>query len=605
MRPVIQFEVYYLKDGRWNLHGRFPAAERQESIKEAMSSEGSTGFPTKVIRDTYYPDTNSTETVTIYTSSKYKALAKSATPPPPLVKPQRKGTVRAAAPTQTRPKGAPIGEIVADYLTRAVLSACLSTVGAAFVTGIVSWLLTRMGDAGLPFSPQMSSTLLAFVSIGMFGLGFVAFFRIGGRFRNLIRRMWATASVEAITEQTEVIARQIKISPKDVKPKNPSRAEAELERTTIEVKRQRGDPDVAPQPVDAEAAVAPQAVTPPAPSQPAPKQPEKAPASQVTEPTATPRLIDLIEAKPAATASPSGSSDNLTLERMLLTRFVAERILPLLSDHTEDPITRRGLAYLMSGAVAHLVIVSKLDSVAQDGLLAHGLSQCRLPAGAVDAFRQLRSENYGEAGWQLQDAGRAAMLAYLEGASDTKALSDAWRAWRVPVRLVPKPDAAQDVERPREVYLVTELKHAVHEAIMEFHNRLVRAALEETGGTEIKHTGKGILARYEDCNAAVAAALSIGQSDTTDYGDDAGWFAVALVPGYSDADDPMLSPKVSQVAAIMLDLLRSGDVACDRAVLAHSSRGLPPGTYAHDSQNCVILRNQPPADAPMAGNNYS
>jgi hypothetical protein len=186
------------------------------------------------------------------------------------------------------------------------------------------------------------------------------------------------------------------------------------------------------------------------------------------------------------------------------------------------------------------------------------------------------------------------MAAFLEGGTDTWSLLEAWRNWRVPVRLVqPAPSIAETVP-PYDTFLVTELREATDPAVMEFHNRQVRAALAESGGEEIKHTGKGILARYRDCNAAVSVAISIAEVDSVDFGEHAGWIAVALVPGFSAADDPMLSPRVSQMAETYLTDLRGTEIACDRAVLAAANRGLPPGYFAHDGgADRLVLRRQP------------
>jgi class 3 adenylate cyclase len=46
-------------------------------------------------------------------------------------------------------------------------------------------------------------------------------------------------------------------------------------------------------------------------------------------------------------------------------------------------------------------------------------------------------------------------------------------------------------------------------AIVREHDRLVRRALAEHGGREVKHTGDGIMASFDDVPAAAAAACAI------------------------------------------------------------------------------------------------
>lgn len=41
------------------------------------------------------------------------------------------------------------------------------------------------------------------------------------------------------------------------------------------------------------------------------------------------------------------------------------------------------------------------------------------------------------------------------------------------------------------------------------HDRIVRQALEETGGSEVKHTGDGIMASFESVNGAIESAVKI------------------------------------------------------------------------------------------------
>lgn len=74
MLAVTQFEVHVYQHGRWTIHARYPSEEREEAVRDASATENTTGRPTKVIRETYFPQTNNTETVTVYVSPKTKEL---------------------------------------------------------------------------------------------------------------------------------------------------------------------------------------------------------------------------------------------------------------------------------------------------------------------------------------------------------------------------------------------------------------------------------------------------------------------------------------------------------------------------------------------------
>ena len=66
MLAITQFEVLALQRGRWILHARYSSEERNEAVSDAQSTETSTGFPTKVVRETYFPEVNESERITTY-----------------------------------------------------------------------------------------------------------------------------------------------------------------------------------------------------------------------------------------------------------------------------------------------------------------------------------------------------------------------------------------------------------------------------------------------------------------------------------------------------------------------------------------------------------
>jgi adenylate cyclase len=72
MLRIVQYEVYALHEGRWTLHARYPGAERDDALDDARRTEGRTGYPTKVVRDTYYRDLNYSEETVTYLSPRAK-----------------------------------------------------------------------------------------------------------------------------------------------------------------------------------------------------------------------------------------------------------------------------------------------------------------------------------------------------------------------------------------------------------------------------------------------------------------------------------------------------------------------------------------------------
>ena len=70
-----QFEVYYFQNGRWHVHARYEATEREIAIEEAKSVETNLGYPARVIRETFFPESNTTEEVVTYQGQRAKNIA--------------------------------------------------------------------------------------------------------------------------------------------------------------------------------------------------------------------------------------------------------------------------------------------------------------------------------------------------------------------------------------------------------------------------------------------------------------------------------------------------------------------------------------------------
>ena len=72
MLGVTQFEVYALEQGRWILHARYAGHDQKEALWDARTTEASTCFPTKIVRETFFPEINDSERITTYISPNAK-----------------------------------------------------------------------------------------------------------------------------------------------------------------------------------------------------------------------------------------------------------------------------------------------------------------------------------------------------------------------------------------------------------------------------------------------------------------------------------------------------------------------------------------------------
>ena len=112
------------------------------------------------------------------------------------------------------------------------------------------------------------------------------------------------------------------------------------------------------------------------------------------------------------------------------------------------------------------------------------------------------------------------------------------------------------------------------------HDRIVRAALAETGGREIKHTGDGIMACFASASRAIEGALSI-QATATAWNDTCGHpaplqIAIGLNTGAPIVDNGDLFGTAVNVAARITDCADGGQVLVSDVVrLLSAGKGFP------------------------------
>ena len=68
------FEVYYSQNGRWQLHATYEATQRELAIEDAKGIEAKEGFPSRVVRETFSDETNTSEAAVTWQSPKAKNM---------------------------------------------------------------------------------------------------------------------------------------------------------------------------------------------------------------------------------------------------------------------------------------------------------------------------------------------------------------------------------------------------------------------------------------------------------------------------------------------------------------------------------------------------
>ena len=153
--------------------------------------------------------------------------------------------------------------------------------------------------------------------------------------------------------------------------------------------------------------------------------------------------------------------------------------------------------------------------------------------------------------------------------------------WRTPVghNVMQAPDMLFDEAHAvplLDVYMLTELREeqqladsdvaldAIHDQAMGAHNGVVRTAIAAHGGHEVKHTGKGIFARFPAVQAAIDAAQDVQRGFT----ETASKVAIALVGNTVAGEDPLLSANLVRQAQAIMGRAANGEILCEAQVEA-------------------------------------
>ncbi|MEQ9449449.1 MAG: hypothetical protein RLN70_11185, partial [Rhodospirillaceae bacterium] len=580
-----------------------------------METEHSTGRPTKVVRETFYPDNNSTETVTIYLSPKGKVLASasSAAFSKTLSKSKNAGSGHSRHSKETSSAKRRLS--TRDILFRIVIAVAVSLAATTLIIGIISWMLGRFVEAGVPLSSAAASSILNYGYIAVFLFMFASLFRSRLPLHRLLADLWTTSHT-----RDEMRNERAKMGPPPtVTPKYDRATSPQYLRELQEMKIGRGDLDAAAPPELDEASAQPSTsqsaerseAPQPAPAETGKKKAayakktaaDKDAAQEKTQKAKTEARAEEArdnaqntrkDAEPADIPSAENheteTTNSLQLERMILQKFANDVVRPTVDAMQNDPVTRRGGALVLAGAAAALIETSERGPGVDMELLGGALDAVGLNAGQSELFLSRYSDHVtDEDNRTLVDAGRAAMTSYLAGGSNiVTAVATALAGWRTPFGRPPEdlaqfdtardePAAAEGTSAPMDVYMLTEVRYldpetedldedrldAMHDAAMGTHNARVRKILSSHHGSEITHTGKGIFAQFGSPDEAIDAAMSIQQHYAAD--NNAG-VAISVLGRMSEEEDPSFSPTLSRYAQRLVAQAARGEILCEHRV---------------------------------------
>ena len=477
MKAITYYEVYVVKLGRWALHARLSQGEQTQAIEVARAFEAETGRAAQALEERLEPEAERLTTRVIGQFGQAPADVK--------------------GPSQD-----------ADITSR-IFMVGINAVGiGAIVTVLMAMTLWSFHDSGAApgnaFNMLLMFTFAATVLTA--GLTLVKLYI------PMEWILWRAKSPEAQQRAIETLL----YGNRDPAPK-----------------AAWSPPPVAEPPADMPGAeaVAP-APTLESESQTAPAQP--APPAQRMETNADQgeQTSFQISAAPTETAVPAPTEsliDSATAvmesllekERVQLIAFTDASVAVLMATRPQlQAFERVGLNLYLGGAATALCERGAYSDNVRLDLLRKALEHSGTNVAIADAFAQRLDVSAQRPRFrQLIDAGKAAMNAKLDGIENAPLppLPDLITQWADP--------NVRGAEIKKVTFLLTDivgstaltskLGNSAAQRVVRAHNAAVRAATKNFRGTEVKHTGDGMLLTFPDAAAAARAAIEIQQEGSS------------------------------------------------------------------------------------------
>ncbi|MGC2854487.1 adenylate/guanylate cyclase domain-containing protein [Novispirillum sp. DQ9] len=506
MPTLVHYEVYVQEQRGWILQGRYPGDERDVAIADAKALELDTRLPVRVLKETYSTESSEGTESLVY---KGRFQPKAGSSMQRINSGGPAGAPRGAIETAGMGDAAPFslsdieahygeqamrsrGRATADFMIRMIMVLGASLGLAVLGTALVSVILGRSGAIS---SGGAHSMLLFLVFMALF---------------------LATAVPSAMKYLPQDLFNPPQGGPQQRKPSFWKQLAVVLWPAP------RPDdlvPEAPPPPPVAPAAKA-DPVQPPAPVAEAPAEPPPADAadSAAAQAQAAKDAASAESAAPAEETPDEAKAENPRFEkaRMAAMKFLGGAVNAIKTTHPQlDAYNKFGVNLYLAGACDALAKAHQLDELRQADLVR----ECVEVIGTrPDQARQLVERLGGYRNetryHQMIAAGFTAMEVYLSGHSDPFiAIGGVMKDWNTPQSRQIASNAVTLLFT--DMVGSTDMTQAVGDMaaqdVIRAHNHIVRTALSHFGGREVKHTGDGIMASFDEPEDAVRAAVEIQQ----------------------------------------------------------------------------------------------
>ena len=498
---IVHFEVYVLESRGWMLHARFPRMERDEAVREAKELESTLGIRVKVVRETYNTDANSFDEADVYVSGRDIVPKKGG------ITASSGGSGRTTAPSRTASKGggkpapmaktrtqvafnsAGIGKIILRLTVILLIAAGIGLGALRILPSIIVFLY----DFGFRITAEEYGQLLLPVFALVFLMtGVPMALRFIPRNAKLGLSRTRTVMAAPVPQKQQMDAKKLKKS----LDKLAAKAAAE---EMIPDKWADDEPVDIPSIEDEE--FLPE-IVPDLNEEPPPLQPDPVPEAKTEK-------------------QPPASGPALDAARPVSDRFLdnavatVRKVTPVM-----DKYNVFALNLYMAGALQTLAGAKRLDKAAQRDLLRDALVKLGTPAEMAESFPDKVTEYQLEPRYmRVIQTGRASMDSWISGDEGTPQISlqSMIKDWNRPTGGEKKSSimTVMFTDMVGSTYLTQARGDVAAQEIVRKHNAIVRTALTQFAGHEVKHTGDGIMASFASAANAVDATIQIQRQVAT------------------------------------------------------------------------------------------
>ncbi len=516
------YEVCVRVGTRWEIHARYPTSGASAAIEEAKQLEQATKNAVKVLREVFDDSTGLYKQVVVYKSSQLNLKTDRASPASSPASRGRGYRSRRGRRDEYNPLSYDPGDGFDDFEEegnrggffsrfrrsptrdeagaepvdvepvvrpprlpkRVTIAGLFGRIGLVILAGL---LLAAAVTTTFPFlAPEMASRKISLAggqTSALFAV-FVAVFVVG----------FAILGAIFLTG-LEVIAPQ---RPMAVRAAGPAAAAPRRRRRLSKA------PEPILKPFDEE------------PSEPAPSELENGARAvdQAGDAGEEEEVENILDAGPEAEEaaeiqlSPAGEQHKATMMG-----FVQGVLQELSSEGDIDAFSRFGINLFLAGAVESLGTTQGLDTRDSHGVLSSAVQALGTPRDMAQKFADSAASYLMQPKYiEMYEIGRRSMMTFLEGdAEGAKQLSPALDSWRNPTKTEEKsgPLAVLFTDIVGSTNMTVTIGDEAAQYVVRTHNRIVRSALTNFSGREVKHTGDGIMASFSTVSNAVEAAIEM------------------------------------------------------------------------------------------------